>query len=176
MALVNITDIALLNNPARFDAPFEFDITLHLVARLKADLEFRLVYVGSSDSSDYDQVRTRGWRAFFSSLFSAQVLESVLVGPLEVGQSRFVFRAPPPRLAKIPAKDVVGVTVMILWASYRGADFCKVGYYVNNEWRGGELLAEQLTETEKKKLDPGLVSRDVLASRMKINKFAIDWS
>lgn len=57
MALVNITDIALLNNPARFDSPFEFDITLHLVARLKADLEFRLVYVGSSDSSEYDQVR-----------------------------------------------------------------------------------------------------------------------
>lgn len=102
----------------------------------------------------------------------SQVLDSVLVGPLEVGKSRFVFRAPPPQLSRIPAKDVIGVTVMILWVSYRGADFCKVGYFVNNEWQGED-------EEEAKRgagLDPARISRDVLVSRMKINKFAIDWS
>jgi histone chaperone ASF1 len=109
----------------------------------------------------------------FSRLFDLsflQVLENVLVGPLEVGQSRFVFRAPPPQLSRIPSKDVIGVTVMILWVSYRGADFCKVGYYVNNEWQGDE------EEARRGAPDPARISRDVLASRMKISKFAIDWS
>jgi histone chaperone ASF1 len=101
------------------------------------------------------------------------VLESVLVGPLEVGQSRFIFRAPPPQLSKIPAKDVVGVTVVMLWAAYRSQDFCKVGYYVNNEWLGP---AEEGDKPLPSVLDPALISRDVLASRMKINRFAIDWS
>lgn len=95
----------------------------------------------------------------------------MLVGPLEVGQSRFIFRAPPPRLSQIPAKDAIGVTVMILWVSYRGADFCKVGYYVNNELQG----VEDEEEARRGPLDPARISRDVLVSRMKVNKFAIDW-
>lgn len=39
-----------------------------------ADLEWKLVYVGSSEDESYDQV-----------------LESVLVGPVNIGKYRFVF-------------------------------------------------------------------------------------
>jgi hypothetical protein len=42
-----------------------------------ADLEWKLIYVGSAEDEKYDQV-----------------LESVLVGPLNVGNYRFVFQVP----------------------------------------------------------------------------------
>jgi histone chaperone ASF1 len=167
MALVNITDIALLNNNARFDSPFEFEITFQVfffffffsfplvltrlllkqvLARLKYDLEFRLVYVGNADSSKYDQV-----------------LDHVQVGPLEVGLSRFVLKTRGPDISLIPnKKDVVGVTVVILNAAYRGNDFFKVGYYVNNEAEGEASVASA-------------IKRDVLMSRAKAVKMTIDW-
>ena len=40
-----------------------------------ADLEWKLIYVGSAESEEYDQV-----------------LDSVLVGPVYPGQYRFVFQ------------------------------------------------------------------------------------
>lgn len=42
---------------------------------LSADLEWKLIYVGSAESEDFDQV-----------------LDSVLVGPVYPGQYRFVFQ------------------------------------------------------------------------------------
>ena len=152
MALVNITNLELVNNKCSFEAPFEFDITLHVVARLRADIEFRLVYVGSAHSAAHDQV-----------------LEVVQVGPLEVGTSRFVLRAPAPDFRAIPRQDLLGVTVVILTASYRGAQFFKAGCYVNNE------LVEAHRETEHGKIAPGMITRDVLMSKAKISKKSISW-
>ena len=48
---------------------------LHTLPTLP-DLEWKITYVGSAESSDYDQV-----------------LDSVLVGPVAVGSYRFVFQA-----------------------------------------------------------------------------------
>lgn len=39
----------------------------------------------------------------------------------------------------IPVADVVGVTVVLITCSYRGAEFVRVGYYVNNEYSDPEL-------------------------------------
>ncbi len=88
------------------------------------------------------------------------------MGPLEVGQSRFVLWTAAPQLSKIPPKDVLGVTVVILTAAYRGADFFNVGYYVNNE--GDEEV--------RRTMDPSRISRDVLMSKSKVSKVAIDWN
>ena len=59
------------------------------MAPIKNDLEWRLVYVGSADSSKHDQL-----------------LDTVNVGPIEVGQSKFVFEAPAPDMSKIPSKVI----------------------------------------------------------------------
>ncbi len=48
-----------------------------LLACQCADLEWKLIYVGSAEDEKYDQV-----------------LESVLVGPVNVGNYRFVFQVP----------------------------------------------------------------------------------
>ncbi len=44
------------------------------------DLEWRILYVGSAESEDYDQV-----------------LDTVLVGPLVSGRHKFVFQVSAPR-------------------------------------------------------------------------------
>ena len=61
----------------------------------RADLEWRLTYVGSAEDNRHDQV-----------------LDSVLVGPVAVGQYRFVFQANPPNWSLIPQDDILGVTII----------------------------------------------------------------
>lgn len=86
------------------------------------DLEWKIIYVGSASSEAHDQT-----------------LDSVLVGPVPAGRHRFVFQANAPDTAKIPSDDAVGVTVVLLTCSYKGHEFVRVGYYVNNEYTDAEM-------------------------------------
>ena len=82
--LVNLEDGARLNSFQVFCCTFQCSIavaTLHTCAEAASptrppDLEWKLTYVGSAESNDYDQC-----------------LDSVLVGPVMVGSYRFVFQA-----------------------------------------------------------------------------------
>lgn len=120
-------------------------------------MEWKIIYVGSADSEEYDQE-----------------LDSVLVGPVSQGAMKFVFsvcgmssntkwgqtalrsdhfffftwpssstppssKAEPPNPAKIPETELVGVTVVLLTCSYRNQEFIRVGYYVNVEYSDPEL-------------------------------------
>lgn len=51
-------------------------IARHLLCNDNADLEWKLIYVGSAEDETYDQL-----------------LESVLVGPVKIGNYRFVLQA-----------------------------------------------------------------------------------
>lgn len=86
------------------------------------DLEWKIIYVGSASSESYDQT-----------------LDSVLVGPVPAGKHKFVFQADAPNTGAIPPEDAVGVTVVLLTCSYKGCEFVRVGYYVNNEYDDPEL-------------------------------------
>ena len=66
-------------------------------------------YVGSSESDEYDQV-----------------LDSVLVGPMEVGGYKIVFQAEAPDPRRIPPNDILGVTVILLSCSYNEKEFIRV--------------------------------------------------
>ena len=90
-----------------------------------SDLEWKIIYVGSASSESHDQT-----------------LDSVLVGPIPAGLHKFVFQADAPTFDKIPPEDAVGVTVVLLTCSFKGAEFVRVGFYVNNEYLDPEL-AEQ---------------------------------
>ena len=111
------------------------------------------MYVGSASSEAYDQT-----------------LDSVLVGPVPAGRHRFVFQvgstvtttlqlririrstfasyvqADSPSPDKLPAEDVVGVTVVLLTCSFRSNEFVRVGYYVNNEYMDPELVENPPTK------------------------------
>ena len=39
----------------------------------------------------------------------------------------------------IPESDAVGVTVVLITCTYRGQEFIRIGYYVNNEYTEPEL-------------------------------------
>ena len=86
------------------------------------DLEWKLTYVGSAESTAYDQI-----------------LDTVVVGPVPVGKHKFVFQADHPEPEKIPVADAVGVTAVLLTCTYKDQEFVRVGYFVNNEYTDPEL-------------------------------------
>jgi histone chaperone ASF1 len=151
MSAVNITNVTVLDNPAAFLNPFQFEISYECLTPLKDDLEWKLTYVGSAEDEKYDQV-----------------LESVLVGPVNVGNYRFVFQADPPDPSKIPDEDIIGVTVLLLTCSYQGQEFIRVGYYVNNDYADEQLREEppQVVQLDK-------IQRNILADKPRVTKFPI---
>jgi Histone chaperone involved in gene silencing len=121
---------------------------------LVLDLEWKVVYVGSANSSQYDQT-----------------LDEILVGPIPVGVNKFILQADPPDASRIPENDILGVTVVLVSCSYRQREFLKVGYYVNNEY------AEEFDEETgpPKPLDLTKIVRTILADKPRVTKFQIRW-
>lgn len=139
MAKVHICDVKVLNNPCPFFSPFQFEIVFECIDEIPEgkkrtymcwsinrtlflDLEWKLTYVGSAESSSHDQI-----------------LDTVVVGPVPVGKHKFVFQADHPDPEKIPVNDAVGVTAVLLTCSYKDNEFVRVGYFVNNDYTDPEL-------------------------------------
>ncbi|KAI9311853.1 histone chaperone [Dichotomocladium elegans] len=154
MSLVNILNINVLNNPAPFNSPLEFEITFECNAELKDDLEWRMVYVGSASSQEYDQL-----------------LDSIMVGPIPVGVNKFVFSAPPPNIEQLPQNDLLEVTVVFLSCLYNDKEFVRVGYYVNNEYIDEALAQDPPAQVMLDKLQ-----RNILADKPKVTRYTIDWA
>ncbi|XP_052304214.1 probable histone chaperone ASF1A isoform X2 [Populus trichocarpa] len=153
MSAVNLTNVTVLDNPAPFPSPFQFEISYECLTPLKDDLEWKLIYVGSAEDETYDQL-----------------LESVLVGPVNVGNYRFVLQAIPPDPSKIREEDIIGVTVLLLTCSYLGQEFVRVGYYVNNDYED-----EQLREEPPPKVLIDKVQRNILSDKPRVTKFPINF-
>ncbi|OAL46049.1 histone deposition protein Asf1 [Pyrenochaeta sp. DS3sAY3a] len=153
MSVVSLLGVEVKNNPARFDEAYEFEITFECLEQLQKDLEWKLTYVGSATSNEYDQE-----------------LDSVLVGPLPVGVNKFIFRADPPDLSRIPNSEIIGVTVILLSCSYEDREFVRVGYYVNNEYTDEALALDPPTKPVIEK-----VQRQILAEKPRVTRFAIKW-
>ncbi|MBA0741863.1 hypothetical protein Gogos_014984 [Gossypium gossypioides] len=150
MSAVNITNVTVLDNPASFLSAFQFEISYECLTPLKDDLEWKLIYVGSAEDETYDQL-----------------LESVLVGPVNVGNYRF---ADPPDPSRIREEDIIGVTVLLLTCSYLGQEFIRVGYYVNNDYDD-----EQLREEPPPKVLIEKVQRNILSDKPRVTKFPINF-
>ncbi|KAF2751635.1 histone deposition protein Asf1 [Sporormia fimetaria CBS 119925] len=153
MSVVSLLNVKVNNNPAPFTAPYEFEITFECLEQLQKDLEWKLTYVGSATSNEYDQE-----------------LDSVLVGPIPVGVNKFLFRADAPDLSRIPNSEIIGVTVILLSCSYEDREFVRVGYYVNNEYTDEALQAEPPAKPVIEK-----VRRHILAEKPRVTRFAIKW-
>ena len=153
MAKVHVCNVSVLKNPAAFLAPFQFEVTFDCIEPLPEDLEWKLIYVGSAESEEYDQT-----------------LDSVFVGPVPEGRHMFVFQADPPNPKLLPVNDVIGVTVILLICQYRKQEFVRVGYYVNNEYGDPELRENPPDQIDFEKL-----SRNILASNPRVTRFKIDW-
>ncbi|OAA41187.1 Histone deposition protein Asf1 [Beauveria brongniartii RCEF 3172] len=153
MSVVSLLGVKVVNNPAKFTDKYEFEITFECLEQLDKDLEWKLTYVGSAQSDQYDQE-----------------LDSLLVGPVPVGVNKFIFEADAPDTSRIPDADIIGVTVVLLTCSYDGREFVRVGYYVNNEYDSPELNAEPPAKPIIER-----VRRNVLAEKPRVTRFAIKW-
>ncbi|KAL4730325.1 Histone chaperone asf1 [Fusarium chlamydosporum] len=153
MSVVSLLNVNVLNNPAKFTDKYEFEITFECLEQLEKDLEWKLTYVGSATSDQYDQE-----------------LDSLLVGPIPVGVNKFVFEADAPNTSRIPDAEILGVTVILLTCAYDGREFIRVGYYVNNEYDSEELNAEPPAKPIIER-----VKRNVLAEKPRVTRFAIKW-
>jgi ASF1 like histone chaperone len=51
MSVVTLLDVKVNNNPAMFGDPYQFEITFESLENLSKDLEWKLTYVGSAQSS-----------------------------------------------------------------------------------------------------------------------------
>ncbi|KAJ5674105.1 Histone chaperone asf1 [Penicillium macrosclerotiorum] len=153
MSVVSLLGVKILNNPATFTASYQFEITFECLEQLQKDLEWKLTYVGSATSSEYDQE-----------------LDSLLVGPIPVGVNKFIFEADAPDLQRIPSSEILGVTVILLTCSYDGREFVRVGYYVNNEYDSEELAADPPAKPIIER-----IRRNVLAEKPRVTRFAIKW-
>ncbi|XP_078537551.1 histone chaperone ASF1B [Lissotriton helveticus] len=153
MAKVQIQNVVVLDNPCPFANPFQFEITFECMEDLPDDLEWKIIYVGSAESEEYDQV-----------------LDSVLVGPVPAGRHMFVFQADAPNCSLIPETDAVGVTVVLITCTYRGQEFIRVGYYVNNEY-----VDPEFRENPPQKTDFCQLQRNILASNPRVTRFHIQW-
>ncbi|KAL4810536.1 histone chaperone [Aspergillus unguis] len=153
MSVVSLLGVKVLNNPAGFLSSYQFEITFECLEQLQKDLEWKLTYVGSATSSEYDQE-----------------LDSLLVGPIPVGVNKFIFEADAPDLGRIPHSEILGVTVILLTCSYDGREFVRVGYYVNNEYDSEELAAEPPAKPVIER-----IRRNILAEKPRVTRFAIKW-
>ncbi|KAK1757280.1 ASF1 like histone chaperone-domain-containing protein [Echria macrotheca] len=153
MSVVSLLGVNVMNNPAKFTDKYEFEITFECLEPLEKDLEWKLTYVGSAQSDNYDQE-----------------LDSLLVGPIPIGVNKFVFEADPPDTKRIPIDELLGVTVILLTCAYDGREFVRVGYYVNNEYESEELTNDPPAKPVIEK-----IKRNVLAEKPRVTRFAIKW-
>ena len=103
-------------------------------------------------------------------------------------------QADSPNPEKLPAEDVVGVTIVLLTCSFRSNEFVRVGYYVNNEYADPELAENAPTKPAfdkvynitlffflsflvlfKPRLPVVQLQRNILASNPRVTKFKINW-
>lgn len=153
MSRIEIIDVQVKDNPCSFLSTFKFEVTFECFDGLPEDLDFKIIYVGSAASSEYDQI-----------------LDSVLVGPVPAGKHKFLFEAKCPDVTKMPLQDTLGVTVVLLTCSYLKNEFVRIGYYVNNEYDD-----EELTANPPQQLQFDRVRRNVLAECPRVTRFAINW-
>lgn len=153
MAAATIIAVTVENNPAPFTEDIVLRVQYECYSALQDDLEWKVIYVGSAESEQYDQV-----------------LDSAMVGPVQPGTYQFRMECPPPDPNKIPSEDLVGVTALLLTCSYRDKEFVRVGYYVNNEYTDPELIE---SPPEQPRIDK--LQRNVLVDHPRVTKFAIDF-
>eukprot|EP00993_Chasmostoma_nieuportense_P002403 NODE_3200_length_1012_cov_55.645198_g3055_i0.p1 GENE.NODE_3200_length_1012_cov_55.645198_g3055_i0~~NODE_3200_length_1012_cov_55.645198_g3055_i0.p1 ORF type:complete len:166 (+),score=30.05 NODE_3200_length_1012_cov_55.645198_g3055_i0:118-615(+) len=153
MAAIQVSNVLVMQNPAKYSDDFNFYIRFDAIEELSDDLNWKLVYVGSSESEKYDQV-----------------LEDVLVGPVARGPNEFVLNASSPDHTKIPPEHLLGVTVILLICTYKEQEFIRVGYYVNNDYP-----TEEERESPPEKVDIQRVVRNVLVEQPRVTTHSIEW-
>lgn len=120
MAACRVADVRVLSLCTPAGEPLIFEITLDVAEPLAEDVLFRCVYIVDAGNPKTDIE-----------------LEAVDVGNgpgLPVGLMRFNFESDPPSKQAVEEGGALDVGGIYISASYRGAEFCRVGYFVRHEY------------------------------------------
>jgi len=153
MSVVNVTSVEVGQNPAPLYRQFRFEVIFECLERLEADLDWKLIYVGSSNDKSYDQE-----------------LDCVVMGPVNRGVLKFALEAEAPDFSKIPPDDIHGFTIILLTGAYRDEEFVRIGWYIHNVYTDTEL---QEFPPELPQLDK--MQRIILTEAPRVTRFKISW-
>jgi len=155
MSLLAITNVEVLNPVTPFQELMNFKISINCLQHLPGELEWNLIWVGSSDSSEYDQI-----------------IDSVSVGPIPPGNHEFEFYAENPiDPSRIREGELIGPTVVLINACYNQQEFVRVGYYVNVFYDNQEMQEEPPAVVQINKLQ-----KEILHSEPRVTRFKINWT
>jgi histone chaperone ASF1 len=155
MSKIKVTNILLSDQPSGFLTPFRIEIFIESSALLLEKLEWKIIYVGSAESSNYDQV-----------------LDDIMVPIEDVGPVSFELLVDPPNPALIPSmNDLLGPSVLMISALYKSSEFFRVSYFVYNNYV--EEVPGGLNESN---FDINKVFRCVLTDKPRIKLNDIDWN
>eukprot|EP00277_Geminigera_cryophila_P040676 CAMPEP_0173100684 /NCGR_PEP_ID=MMETSP1102-20130122/36360_1 /TAXON_ID=49646 /ORGANISM="Geminigera sp., Strain Caron Lab Isolate" /LENGTH=175 /DNA_ID=CAMNT_0013994193 /DNA_START=91 /DNA_END=618 /DNA_ORIENTATION=+ len=128
MSYVDVLALEVDEPTAKFNDEIKFTITFQCKMKPAEDLVWKIVWVSSAKDENLDQV-----------------LDEVDVPP-DVGINKFDFVVDPPDTSKIPAGDVLGVTVIMVQAWYKEKEFLRVGYYVKVQYAEEPRVTRYLIE------------------------------
>lgn len=156
------------------------------------DLRWKVIYVGSADKEDHDQVLDdinlgpikegvskflfKVQTPFFLSFFhhplapssSSLVLPACFFGPSKVLKKK--KKVEPPNWSQIPDEDLVGVTALMLTVSYKDREFIRVGYFVSNEYPDPEMRENPPPQPKIE-----LLNRNILSDKPRVTRWQIEW-
>mmetsp|Transcript_62932 Transcript_62932/g.121245 ORF Transcript_62932/g.121245 Transcript_62932/m.121245 type:complete len:227 (+) Transcript_62932:75-755(+) len=150
-----ITDVKVLREVAAVDEDLGFQVTMDVAEPLAEDIVFRCMFVVSPEAGSDDV-----------ELDSADIGN----GPgIQAGLMRFVFEAPAPTRRQIEESgSVADTTAVYLTATYKGEEFCRIGYYVRHEY-----VEPLLQENPPEEVDWAMLRR--VLSNPCVTRFPIEW-
>ena len=126
-----------------------------------SEIDWKVTYIGSTTNNKFDQI-----------------LDSFSIGPLDVGVMQFmisveliVIKANAPDPQKIPTiADLLGSTAIFISVEFKGKEFFRVGYYVNNEFMNPEF-----NENPPSNIDVSQIQRSILIEKPVVTTHDIEW-
>lgn len=130
--MIKVCNVKVLENPSNFLQPFQFKITFTADEDLKNDeYEWKIVYVGSAESKDFDQVLLSESLGFYSKGQHDLILRSTSIDPY-----------------KIPKDELLAPSIVLLVGYHKNKQFFQVGYLVVKEYLDDEE-PDVITEYDK---------------------------
>lgn len=119
MSKVRVTNIQLPHVKSPFNSPIKLSIEFEALAPLAQELHWKVIYIGSANSCQHDQV-----------------LESFSFPVTALGACSFQVDVAAPDHRLIPTfDDLLGATLLMISAVYNESEFFRCSYFVYNNFQ-----------------------------------------
>merc|ERR1712170_195436 len=157
MSSILIKKVTVKNNPVQFCDPFIFEIEYECLCDLSEDLEWRLVYVGSSEDMIHDQE-----------------LERIYLGPISQGSYRLELSADAPNKLLIPRDELIGASAVLITCYYKKQEFIRIGFFVSVDFIDDDE-AYRFDNDKNYIPDEQFLARHILADKAIVTRFPVDF-